>query len=77
MASTLSMIMTFLLYCILKNSRASGFFIQNSIIDVSRDYLLHLFSQSNDFSIGLLSNQALTLGVQLIRFFTLVVQPIR
>ena len=38
--TTLSMIMTFALYCALKDTRADAFFLQNIFIDVINDLLL-------------------------------------
>lgn len=40
-ATTLSMIMTFMLYCILKDTRASGSLFQNILVDRTRDQLLY------------------------------------
>lgn len=40
-ATTLSMLMTFALHCTLKNTRADGFFLQSTFIDVIQDRFLH------------------------------------
>jgi len=40
--TTLSMVITFLLHCSLKDTKANGFFIQNTLIDTTCDVLLHV-----------------------------------
>lgn len=40
--TTLSMVITFLLHCNLKDTKANGCFIQNILIDTTRDILLHI-----------------------------------
>jgi len=40
--TTFGMIMTFVMDCILKDTRASGFLFQNLLVDKTRDQLLYI-----------------------------------